>query len=210
MTQPEAIKDVQDAKKAGFDGFALNTHTITDPWATNAIGWLFDAADANDFNLFISFDVSWGIYQVADIPAFLTKYTSHKSYFKVNGNPFVSTFWGGKKASDEWNNNFRKPLQNNYGITPFFVPAFDDMDNYPSGLVNKFGTVIDGAFSWEAAWPAPGNSQADVSSATDQDVMQQLGSRPYMMGNYLFSGFSYPVYLLILSSLISFPIQVLF
>ncbi|KAI5460864.1 glycoside hydrolase family 71 protein [Mariannaea sp. PMI_226] len=181
MTQAEAVKDVQDAKNAGFDGFALNTHTITDSWATDAIGWLFDAADANSFNLFISFDMSWGIYQVADIPAFLTKYTSHKSYYRVNNKPFVSTFWGGSKSSDEWNNNFRQVLQNSYGITPFFVPSFDDMSGYPNGLVSKFGNVIDGALSWEAAWPAPGNSPASVSSATDQNVMQQLGSKAYMM-----------------------------
>ena len=181
MTQAEAIQDIQDAKNAGFHGFALNTHTITDGWALDALGWLFNAADQTDFVLFISFDMSWGNYQVADIPAFLTKYTSHKSYYKVSGKPFVSTFWGGKKSSGEWNSDFRQKLQNNYQVTPFFVPDFDDMPGYPNGFVSQFGSVIDGGFSWESAWATPGSSSSDVSSDVDRNVIEQLGSKPYMM-----------------------------
>lgn len=175
------MQDVQDAKKAGFDGFALNTNTITAQFATDAIEWLFQAADNNDFNLFISFDMSWGSFQVKNIPDFLIKYVGHASYYKVDNKPFVSTFWGGKISSDEWNNDFRQLLKTKHNVTPFFIPSFDDMDGYPNGLVNKFGSVIDGAFSWESAWPAPSNNKDVVSSAMDQSVMQQLGSKPYMM-----------------------------
>ncbi|PNY26291.1 Glucan endo-1,3-alpha-glucosidase [Tolypocladium capitatum] len=183
MTQQEATQDVQNAKAAGFDAFALNTHTITDQWALDALGYLFQAADQNSFSLFMSFDTSWGLIHPADIPAFLATYSTHSSYYKVNGKPFVSTFWGGKSYSNsQWDSDFRQTLSSRYGIVPFFVPDFDDWPGYPNNFVNTF-PVIDGAFSWETAWPAPGNTPTNVSSSTDQNVLNQAhgAGKVYMM-----------------------------
>lgn len=181
MTQAEAVQDVQDAKAVGFDAFALNTHDITDSWALDAIGYLFQAADDNNFKLFMSFDMSWGTIQPSDLPAFLANYITRSSYYKVDGKPFVSTYYGGTFTSDQWNSGFRQPMVSS-GTTPFFVPDFDNWSGWPSNFFSNF-PVVDGAFSWESAWPAPGTTVTNVSDSVDQNVLQQAhsASKVYMM-----------------------------
>lgn len=173
MIASEAVTDVQDALNAGFDGFALNTHTISssDTWNTDALGYLFSAAASTNFKLFISFDMSWGL-NVANIPAFLAPYVQEEAYLQIDGKPFVSTYSGGNIDDNTWDTQFRQPLMNNYGITPYFVPDFDNWSGYPNGFVVAY-PVIDGAFTWEAAWPAPGNTVASVSDSVDQNLLSQ-------------------------------------
>jgi glucan endo-1,3-alpha-glucosidase len=167
--------------QVGFDAFALNTHTITDSWALTALGYLFDAADAHGFKLFMSFDMSWNLIQPSDIPPFLTTYAKRASYYKVDGKPFVSSYYGGTISNDQWDTGFRQPLVAQ-GLTPFFVPDFDNWPGYPNGFFDTY-TVVDGAFSWEVAWPAPGTSPANVSASVDQAALQEARSagKAYMM-----------------------------
>ncbi|KND88090.1 Glucan endo-1,3-alpha-glucosidase agn1 [Tolypocladium ophioglossoides CBS 100239] len=182
MTQDEATQDVRDARSAGFNAFALNTHDISSAWAVNALTYLFNAADqTTDFKLFISFDMSWKTITPSDIPAFLVNYTGRASYYKVNGNPFVSTYFGQDFTSDQWNTGFRQPLKTR-NVTPFFVPDFDRWPGYPNNFVNSY-PVIDGAFSWESAWPAPGSGVSPVSDSIDSNVLQQTraAGKVYMM-----------------------------
>lgn len=181
MSQTEADKDIQDAKAVGFDAFVLNTHDITSPWALNSLSSLFTAADKYAFKLFISFDMSWGTIKPADIPSFLTTYITRPSYYTVGGKPAVSTFWGGTFSNDEWQSGFRTPMVAK-GTTPFFIPDFDNWSGWPNNFFKTF-PVVDGAFSWEAAWPAPGSALSNVSDAVDRNLLQQAHDvgKKYMM-----------------------------
>ncbi|KAL2845119.1 glycosyl hydrolase family 71-domain-containing protein [Aspergillus pseudodeflectus] len=182
MRADQAPIDVRDAINAGFDGFALNTHTLesTDQWNLNTIQWLLDAARGTDFKLFLSFDMSWGL-DTKRLGAFLTRFASHESYYKVDGRPFVSTFWGGNIPNTQWDADFIQPLVAN-NSRPFFVPDFDDWSGWPNNFFNNFPSV-DGAFSWEAAWPAPGTGQVPVSDSVDRNILAQAqaAGKVYMM-----------------------------
>ncbi|RFU78008.1 glucan endo-1,3-alpha-glucosidase agn1 [Trichoderma arundinaceum] len=167
----EAVKDVTDAKKVGFDAFALNTHDITDSWALNALGYLFDAADQNGFKLFISFDMSWQTITPSKIPPFLLNYISRPSYYAIAGRPLVSTYDGGFISNSDWTSGFRQPLVAK-GINPYFVPNLGDWSGWPNNFFSTY-TVADGAFSWESAWPAPGTTISNVSDSVDQNLLQQ-------------------------------------
>ncbi|KAL4866187.1 glycosyl hydrolase family 71-domain-containing protein [Aspergillus spectabilis] len=182
MKPEQAPTDIRDAINAGFDGFALNTHTLesTDEWNLNAMQWLFDAARGTNFKLFISFDMSWGL-DTTRLPAFLARFSGHESYYKVDGKPFVSTFWGGEIPNSQWESDFIQPLIANQS-KPFFVPDFDDWFGWPNDFVHSF-PVTDGAFSWEAAWPAPGTGQSTISDTVDRNILTQAiaAGRVYMM-----------------------------
>ncbi|KAL6876971.1 glycoside hydrolase family 71 protein [Trichoderma novae-zelandiae] len=171
MTPDEAVKDVTDAKAVGFDAFALNTHDITSPWALNATQYLFDAADQNGFKLFISFDMSWRTITPSQIPAFLLNYISRPSYYTIAGRPFVSTYDGGFIGNSDWVSGFQQPLISQ-GINPYFVPNFGDWSGWPNNFFSSYPSV-DGVFSWESAWPAPGTTISNVSDSVDQNLAQQ-------------------------------------
>ena len=190
MTSAEASQDITDALAAGFDGFALNTHTISasDTWNTDAITFLLDAASGTTFKMFLSFDMSWGL-DVSSLSAFLTQFSNHSQYYTTSdGRPWVSTYSGGSAVSnDEWNSKFVQPLKTQ-GVTPYFVPDFDDWPGYPTGFFDAF-PVVDGAFSWETAWPSPGTSAANVSDSVDESLIEQAHAmgKVYMMREFSLS-----------------------
>lgn len=183
MTSAEAVTDVNDAIAAGFDGFALNTHTISssDTWNTDALNYLFAAAQGTAFKLFISFDMSWGL-DVSNLAAFLAPYAAKSAYYKVNGAAFISTYTGGTISNSEWQSDFITPLQSTYGITPYFVPDFDDFSGYPTGVFSAY-PILSGVYSWESAWPSPGTSIANVSDSVDSAALSEAHSagKVYMM-----------------------------
>lgn len=184
MTSTEATQDITDAIAAGFDGFALNTHTIssTDTWNTDAINYLLDAASGTPFKMFLSFDMSWGL-DVSSLGSFLTQFSNHSQYYTTSdGRPWVSTYSGGSSVSnDQWNSEFIQPLVAQ-GVTPYFVPDFDDWPGYPTGFFDAF-PVLDGAFSWESAWPGAGTVAANVSDSMDESLIEQAhgAGKVYMM-----------------------------
>ncbi|GAD98093.1 glucan endo-1,3-alpha-glucosidase agn1 precursor, putative [Paecilomyces variotii No. 5] len=186
MTSSEAVTDVKDASNAGIDGFALNVQS-TDSWSTSAISDLFDAANGSSgFKLFFSFDMTHFTNPSQFLPL-IQQYHTNSAYFLQNGKPFVSTFNGGTLTfgsgtpGDGWNAAFRKPLED-MGISPFFVPDFDDWSGYPNGFISAF-PVVDGAFSWESAWPEVSQGQANVSDVVDATVLHDAHSvnKVYMM-----------------------------
>lgn len=187
MTAAEAVTDVQDAMNAGFDGFALNTHTISssDTWNTDALDYLFTAAAGTDFKLFISFDMSWGL-DVTQLAGFMATYATKDAYYTVNGHAFVSTYTGGTISNSEWDSGFIEPLTSTHGITPFFVPNFDDFSGYPAGVFSSY-PVLNGVYSWESAWPSPGNSVANVSDSVDSAALQEAhaAGKVYMMREWI-------------------------
>jgi glucan endo-1,3-alpha-glucosidase len=184
MTSDEAVIDVKDAMNAGFDGFALNTHTISasDTWNINALNYLFAAASGTSFKLFISFDMSWGL-DVTKLADFLAPYAKQDAYYKVNGQAFVSTFTGGTISNAQWDSGFIQPLTSTHGIKPFFVPDFDDFSGYPNGVFSAY-PILNGVFSWESAWPSPGTAPTNVTSQVDSAALQQAhaAGKAYMMG----------------------------
>ncbi|OKL55799.1 hypothetical protein UA08_08838 [Talaromyces atroroseus] len=183
MNSSEAAQDVTDAIAAGFDGFALNTHSISssDTWNTDAITYLLDAAEGTSFKMFLSFDMSWGL-DVSGLPAFLLQFSNHSQYYTTDdGRPWVSTYDGGTTDNSEWESSFYQPLVDE-GVTPFFVPDFDDWSGYPTGFFDTF-TVVDGAFSWESAWPSAGTTPANVSDSVDSTMVEDAhaAGKIYMM-----------------------------
>lgn len=111
-------------------------------------------------------------------------YSTHPSYYTVNGRPFLSTYSGGTQTfgsssvNDFWTTAFQQ-----YNLNPYFVPDFDNAPNYPADFFTTF-PITDGAFSWETAWGAP-NSPAgtNVSDSVDTQVIQEAhaAGKVYMM-----------------------------
>lgn len=183
MVSDEATKDVKDAIAAGFDGFALNTHSISssDTWNTDAIGYLLDAASGTSFKMFLSFDMSWGL-DVSGLPDFLLQFSNHSQYYTTDdGRPWVSTYQGGSTSNSDWNTSFRQPLEAQ-GVNPFFIPDFDDWSGYPTGFFDEF-TSVDGALSWEVAWPGAGSAVSNVSDSVDSTMVKDAhaAGKVYMM-----------------------------
>jgi glucan endo-1,3-alpha-glucosidase len=187
MSADEAVQDVIDAKAVGFDAFALNTHDITDPWALQALGFLFDAADQNGFKLFMSFDMSWKTISASQIPPFLLNYISRPSYYTISGRPLVSTYQGGFISNSDWLSGFKQPLTAQ-GINPYFIPNFGDWSGWPNNFFSTY-TVADGAFDWESAWPATNTGVSNVTDSDDQNLLQQARAtgKVYLMRKSLFN-----------------------
>ncbi|KAJ9199305.1 CAZyme family GH71 [Paecilomyces variotii] len=186
MTSSEAVTDVNDASNAGIDGFALNVMS-TDPWSTSAIDDLFVAANSSSgFKLFFSFDMTHFNDPSQFLPL-IGEYHTNSAYYLQNGKPFISTYDGGTLTfgnatpGDGWEAAFRRPLEG-MGISPFFVPDFDDWSGYPNGFFSAF-PVVDGAFSWETAWPQVSEGKANVSDAVDATLLHDAHSvsKVYMM-----------------------------
>ncbi|KAI9822506.1 MAG: hypothetical protein M1827_000225 [Pycnora praestabilis] len=165
-TYDDWVDDVQKAKDAHIDGFALNIapqDTYTDTSLQNA----YNAADAaGNFTLFLSFDyLSEGAWSASDVVTKINTYKSHSSQYLYNGQPLVSTFEGVDNIND-WTS-----IKAQTGC--FFIPDWSSLG--PQGATSN--AVIDGAFSWDA-WP---NGASDMTDAADQQWMTALGSKPYMM-----------------------------
>ncbi|KAF2136390.1 glycoside hydrolase family 71 protein [Aplosporella prunicola CBS 121167] len=183
----QAVTDVTGAKTLGIDAFALNVQNVADSWSTNAIGWLFKAAEEKGFHLFFSFDVA----VLSDVSEFLPlfkKYQSSSAYYHHDSKPFVSTFDGGKltfgQASPNagWQSKFKDVLKSD-GITPFFVPDFDDYGgSYDASFFNTY-SVVDGVMNWESAWPTEGDGKVAANSAIDKSSMSaaHAAGKVYMM-----------------------------
>ncbi|KAI0759582.1 glycoside hydrolase [Trametes elegans] len=184
----EAVKDVQDAKQLGLDAFALNVQEVSASWATDAIQLLFSAAESNGFKLFFSFDMAVLDQPSTFLPLF-RQYQSSSAYYRHDGRPFVSTFNGGAKSfgagspNQGWQTQFKDALAAD-GISPFFVPDFDDYGGaeYDAAFFNNY-PVVDGVMGWESAWPQVSEGVANVSSAKDQTALTNAhaAGKVYMM-----------------------------
>ncbi|KAK3375934.1 glycoside hydrolase [Lasiosphaeria ovina] len=161
--------DIMMAKDAGIDGFALNVGP-SDPWTNTQLRQAYLAADqAQDFVLFISFDMAagqWPVFQVVDL---INEYKSFTAQMTVDGLPLVSTFEG-----PGWAENWSTVRNQTGGI--FLIPDWSSLGPY--GVGQKLNT-IDGAFSWDA-WPKAGHSQVSVTE--DLIYKSQLNGKKYMMG----------------------------
>ncbi|KAL2022037.1 hypothetical protein VTK56DRAFT_6277 [Thermocarpiscus australiensis] len=162
--------DIQTARAAGIDGFALNIGP-SDPWTDAQLHLAYTIAEQlGDFFLFISFDMapgrSWAVVQVVDL---INRYKGSVAQMLVNGKPLVSTFEG-----PAWSDNWPEVRCRTGGI--FLVPDWSSIGPY--GIASKLD-LIDGAFSWNA-WPTMGCTR--MTAVEDKLYIRSLGGKKYMMG----------------------------
>jgi glucan endo-1,3-alpha-glucosidase len=160
-------------------------------WSTEAVDSLFTAAEGTDFRLFFSFDMTHFTDPSQFLPI-LEQYVSHDNYYLYGSKPFVSTFDGGQltfgssSPNAGWQSNFKDALSD-AGVDVFFVPDFDDASGYLDSFFDIF-TVVDGAFSWESAWPYEDAGFANVSDTVDNTMIDaaHAASKIYMMREFFF------------------------
>ena len=175
-----AAQDVSNAQAMGLDAFALNVASPTASWATDAISQLFTQAESSGFKLFFSMDTSGG-WQFSDWTSLLQQFTASSAYYKgPSGDPFISCFDNGNVfTSDQWA-AFKSSM------AMYLVPDIDASQDYYTDInswLETWGSIVDGAFSWETAWPLPGDSPANVSISQDEAVMAGMhgASKTYMV-----------------------------
>ncbi|KAK8058465.1 glycoside hydrolase family 71 protein [Apiospora phragmitis] len=178
-----AVQDVIDARDMGIAAFALNVGQPSAGWATDAMSQLFKAAKDNNFKLFFSLDLAQtkDAYAYSDL---IKKYAGHDAYYRAGPNklPFLSTFSAQKTDANYWTSFLSSFDQTKF----YFVPNFDDTPNYfdnPGTWMNDWAKAVDGAFSWETAWPLNSNTPSNVSSVQDEKVLKATHAKKkaYMM-----------------------------
>ncbi|KAH9906692.1 glycoside hydrolase [Xylariomycetidae sp. FL2044] len=182
LKDDHASRDVQAALDLNITGFALNVGNTTAGWSTGAIKQLFDAAADTDFKLFFSLDTAQedNSYAYMDL---IQDYYPHSAYYKAGSKskPVLSTFQSGGRDVSYWSTFLSK-----IGTNSYFLPMFDETDGYyddPSGWMSTWGSIADGLFSWETAWPGQSNKPSNVSCTRDEKVISSAhgNSKSYMM-----------------------------
>ncbi|KAL8993991.1 MAG: hypothetical protein Q9188_007188 [Gyalolechia gomerana] len=159
--------DINLAKAAGIDAFALNIAAQTD-YNDAQLNNAYRAAESLGFKLFLSFDyAAQGPWSSSAVINLLQRYAGSPAQFKVNGASFVSTFEG-PDNSDDW-----RTIRASVPI--FFLP--DWTSKGPDGFRTTKLDVVDGAFSWDA-WPQGATDKTDES---DKSWKAAVGSKAYMM-----------------------------
>ncbi|KAL8918958.1 MAG: hypothetical protein Q9208_007068 [Pyrenodesmia sp. 3 TL-2023] len=160
-------KDINLAKAAGIDAFALNIAAKTD-YTDAQLENAYRAAESSGFKLFLSFDyVAQGPFSSSAVITLLQRYANSPAQLKVNNASFVSTFEG-MDNSDDW-----RTIRASVPI--YFLP--DWTSKGPEVFRQSKLDVVDGAFSWDA-WP---KGAADKTDESDKLWKAALGSKAYMM-----------------------------
>jgi glucan endo-1,3-alpha-glucosidase len=106
----------------------------------------FAAAEAADFKLFYSFDMTYD-WNDADIIEVIKSHVDSPATFKWNDAVLVSTYFGGNKGNDFWNNI--KTQLSGQGVEISLAPAFTEYTDAAQAqeLASTF-PAIDGFFNW--------------------------------------------------------------
>ncbi|GME60266.1 glucan endo-alpha-glucosidase agn1 [Neofusicoccum parvum] len=175
-------KDVDDAAAMGLDGFALNIGDPTGSETRVLLNNIFDYAAGNhpEFKLFISMDL-WSPKNLSDFDQILTDFLGHTAYYKgSDGYPFLSTYGSGGFHEDLWYS-----WRDRWADKIYFVPDFADIMALQGtdGWWDKWGGLIAGLFSWEAAWPQRGQaSTPEIAAADEKPAWTREKNKAYMMG----------------------------
>lgn len=81
----------------GADAFALNINTDTASWAITTVDSLFKWANAYEFKLFFSFDMT-GFNNPKQFTDYLLSWVTNPAHYMYEGLPLVSTFNGGASS----------------------------------------------------------------------------------------------------------------
>ncbi|EHK20485.1 glycoside hydrolase family 71 protein [Trichoderma virens Gv29-8] len=160
--------DMQRAKAAGIDAFALNIGV--DGYTDQQLGYAYDSADRNGMKVFISFDFNWwSPGNAVGVGQKIAQYANRPAQLYVDNRPFASSF-----AGDGLDVN---ALRSAAGSNVYFVPNFHPGQSSPSN--------IDGALNW-MAWDNDGNNKAPKPGQTvtvadgDNAYKNWLGGKPYL------------------------------
>ncbi|KAL1413348.1 hypothetical protein Q8F55_001107 [Vanrija albida] len=170
--------NINAAKAAGLDGFALNLGT--EDWQRARTKDAYTAAAAAGFKLFLSLDLNAlpcaSAADATTLAGYVAANARSPAQATRGGKVLVSTFAGqqctfGQGSLDAGWAFFRTRVAA-AGVNMFFVPA-------PFVDANSIGkrAWLDGAFNWNGAWPATG---ADLTTASDNTYLNSLGSKTYM------------------------------
>ncbi|KAF7871660.1 hypothetical protein EAF04_003767 [Stromatinia cepivora] len=184
-------QDIIDAIALGVDAFALNLAVTLDSsnsWAVSTVASLFKYAQAHNFKLFFSFDMT-GFTSPSQFIPILNTYVTNSAYYKYSGQPFVSTFNGGastfKFGQDTVNDGWKNELQavmSASGHPIYFIPSFQDVAASSSFFTTEYPT-LNGTFNWNS-WPT--YTTGDVPVNTIDDVTYQNAAKAagkgFMMG----------------------------
>ncbi|KAL9108413.1 MAG: hypothetical protein Q9187_008299 [Circinaria calcarea] len=157
-------EDIQLAKDAHIDGFALNIGA--DTYTDKQLGYAYDAAEkAGGFSLFISFDFGNHPWTTQEIQSKASAYSNRPAQFKLEGNEkaVVSTFEGGHSEVTDWT-----AIANQFSL----IPSWSNL-----GEKLEHNIPVSGAFAWDA-WPIYPSSK---DTTNDQLTRSMLGNKPYMM-----------------------------
>ncbi|UKZ50342.1 hypothetical protein TrVGV298_004600 [Trichoderma virens] len=138
--------DMQRAKAAGIDAFALNIGT--DSYTVTQLNYAYQSAANNGMKVFISFDFNWynPSTDAARVGQLIAQYANQPAQLQVNGRVFASSF-----AGDGLDVN---AVRSAAGTNVYFVPNFHPGQSSTS--------TIDGALNW-MAWDSNGNNKAPYS-----------------------------------------------
>ncbi|KAH7014504.1 glycosyl hydrolase family 71-domain-containing protein [Microdochium trichocladiopsis] len=161
--------DMQLARDAGIDAFALNIGT--DSFTDQQLDYAYQSAADNGMKVFISFDFNWyNSGQAAQVGQKIAKYGGRPGQLIMDGRIFASTFASGNPMVDS------AIIKSAAGSNVYWIPNF-----YPGQSLNS----VDGAFNW-MAWPNDGNNKAPKPGRSvsvedgDNTYLNWLGGRPYM------------------------------
>ncbi|TXT15624.1 hypothetical protein VHUM_00127 [Vanrija humicola] len=171
-------RDINAAKAAGVDGFALNMGT--EDWQRARTIDAYKAAAGLGFKLFLSLDLNSLPCATAAHADTLAGYVAANARSPAQatraGRVLVSTFAGqqctfGQASLDAGWTYFRSRVTAR-GVNMFFVPA-------PFIDANTIGQRpwLDGALNWNGAWPASG---APINTQSDNTYLNSLGSKSYL------------------------------
>ncbi|ODN93422.1 hypothetical protein L198_05287 [Cryptococcus wingfieldii CBS 7118] len=170
-TQSDWLADMQLAKDAGIDGFALNIGV--DSYSEGQLDLAYAACETlSEFNVFISFDFNWyTLANVTGVADMLKRFKDSSAQYRVDGKPFVSSFIG---DGFDWSSTASQVGEELYAV-PFFQATEDN--------ANDAG--VSGLFSW-AAWPGQLDNvpvNEDMSTSRDIEYLDLLeaSNKTYMM-----------------------------
>ncbi|KAJ5174951.1 alpha-1-3-glucanase/mutanase [Penicillium canariense] len=160
--------DMQRAKDAGIDAFALNIGT--DPYTDTQLNFAYESAAQHGMQVFLSFDFNWwNAGQGGAVGAKVRQYASRPAQLKVDGKVFVSSFSGDSVDVGAMTAAAGQDL--------FFAP------NFHPGQGNF--DAIQGALNW-MAWPNNGENKAPTAGRTvtvadgDRSYVTALKGKPYV------------------------------
>lgn len=139
--------DMQQAKAAGIDAFALNIGT--DGFTSNQLGFAYTSADNNGMSVFLSFDFSlYSTSNISGIAQTIADYSQNPAQLTVDSKVFVSSFQGDGLDLDA--------VQTASGSQLFWAPNFQ---------YKNVGSAdsLHGLLNW-MAWPNNGNNKAPDSN----------------------------------------------
>ena len=159
--------DMQQAKAAGIDAFALNIGI--DSFTNTQLEFAYESAHSNGMSVFISFDFNWySTSNTSGIADTIGTYAGHPAQLLIDGKVLVSSFSGdGLDLA-----GVQSDLTTH---TIFWAPNFQ-----PKNL-----NSADALFNW-MAWPNNGNNKAPDAgnnltvSEGDTSYINALAGKPYV------------------------------